>query len=151
LNDSGESNIPHLYIKETTEMGIWLLGSKLSKIWIRCKYTSYAVFFNGLLGCEHHIELLKEKGVIVNELNKSNEDLLALFHTISKGLSIWIWVIVRFVKGWMFMTTRGWKSQKCRKKCYSEICERLNVYYDYKVEYFKRRILLIPLFIMREY
>jgi hypothetical protein len=22
LNDSGESNIPHLYIKETTEMGI---------------------------------------------------------------------------------------------------------------------------------
>jgi len=56
-----------------------------SKIWIRCKYTSYALFFNGLICCELDIELLQKKGVIVNELKKSNKDLLILFRTIAKG------------------------------------------------------------------
>lgn len=86
FSDSGELDIPPLYIKETTEVK-WrnLIAWEQSKIWIRCKYTSYALFFNGLICCEHDIELLKEKGVIVNELNKSNEDLLALFRTISNG------------------------------------------------------------------
>jgi hypothetical protein len=54
----------------------------------------------------HDIELLREKGVIVNELNKSNEDLLTLFRTVAKGVEH------------MDMS-------------YSEICARLNVY-DFK-------------------
>jgi len=86
FSDSGELYIPPLCIKETTEVK-WrnLIAWEQSKVWIRCKYTSYALFFNGLICCEHGIELLQEKGVIVNELNKSNEDLLALFRTISNG------------------------------------------------------------------
>jgi hypothetical protein len=86
FSNSGDLEIPPLYIKETTEVR-WrnLIAWEQSKIWIPCKYTSYAFFFNGLICCEHDIELLKKKNVIVNELKKSNEDLLALFHTISKG------------------------------------------------------------------
>ncbi|RHN58783.1 hypothetical protein MtrunA17_Chr4g0006091 [Medicago truncatula] len=102
----GELNIPPLYIKETTEVK-WrnLIAWEQSKNWIRCKYTSYALFFNGLICCEHDIELLQKKGVIVNELNKSNEDLLILFQTIAKGA-------------------------EQMDLSYSEICARLNVY-DY--------------------
>ncbi|XP_012573016.1 UPF0481 protein At3g47200-like [Cicer arietinum] len=86
FSDSGELDIPPLYVKETTEVK-WrnLIAWEQSKIWIQCKYTSYALFFNGLICCEHDIELLKEKRIIVNEVNKSNKDLLTLFHTISKG------------------------------------------------------------------
>jgi hypothetical protein len=62
-----------------------LIAWEQSKIWIRSKYTSYALFFNGLICCEHDIKLLKEKKVIVNKMNKSNDDLLVLFRTISKG------------------------------------------------------------------
>ncbi|GAU13963.1 hypothetical protein TSUD_262900 [Trifolium subterraneum] len=107
FSDSGELNIPPIYIKETTEVK-WrnLIAWEQSKIWIRSKYTSYALFFNGLICCKHDIEFLKVKGVIVNESNKSNEDLLALFRTISKGA-------------------------EQMDLSYSEICERLNVY-EYK-------------------
>jgi len=107
FSDSGELDIPPLYIKETTEVK-WrnLIAWEQSKIWIRCKYTSYALFFNGLICCEHDIELLQEKGVIVNELNKSNEDLLAVFRTISNGA-------------------------EHMDLSFSEICARMNVY-DYK-------------------
>nr|KYP35082.1 UPF0481 protein At3g47200 family [Cajanus cajan] len=78
--------IPQLYVKETTEVR-WrnLIAWEQSKIWIRCKYTSYALFFKGLVCCKHDVELLKEKGVIVNEAGKSNEELLNLFRTISNG------------------------------------------------------------------
>ncbi|CAK8574859.1 unnamed protein product [Lathyrus sativus] len=107
FSDSGELEIPTLHIKKTTEVK-WrnLIAWEQSKIWIRCKYTSYALFFKGLICCAHDIELLVEKGVIVNELNKSNEDLLALFRTISNGA-------------------------EHMDLSYSEICARLNVY-DYK-------------------
>ncbi|KAK2453994.1 UPF0481 protein [Trifolium repens] len=107
FSDSRVLDIPTLYIKETTEVK-WrnLIAWEQSKIWIRSKYTSYALFFNGLICCKHDIELLKVKGVIVNDLNKSNEDLLALFQKISKGAEQMV-------------------------LSYSEICESLNVY-DYK-------------------
>ncbi|XP_050898281.1 UPF0481 protein At3g47200 [Lathyrus oleraceus] len=106
-SDSGKLEIPPLHVKETTEVK-WrnLIAWEQSKIWIRCQYTSYALFFNGLICCGHDIELLMEKGVIVNELNKSNEDLLAMFRTISNGA-------------------------EHMDLSYSEICARLNVY-DYK-------------------
>ncbi|RHN58785.1 hypothetical protein MtrunA17_Chr4g0006121 [Medicago truncatula] len=107
FSDSGELDIPPLYIKETTEVK-WrnLIAWEQSKIWIRCKCTSYALFFNGLICCEHDIELLQEKGVIVNDMNKSNEDLLALFRTISNGA-------------------------EHMDLSFSEICAKMNVY-DYK-------------------
>ncbi|KAK7349851.1 hypothetical protein VNO77_07614 [Canavalia gladiata] len=78
--------IPPLCIKETTEVR-WrnLIAWEQSRIWIRCKYTSYALFFQGLICCKHDIELLEEKGVIVNECGKSKEELLTLFRTITKG------------------------------------------------------------------
>ncbi|XP_058732630.1 UPF0481 protein At3g47200-like [Vicia villosa] len=105
--DFGVLEIPPLHVKETTEVK-WrnLIAWEQSKIWIRCQYTSYALFFSGLICCGHDIELLLEKGVIVNELNKSNEDLLALFRTISNGA-------------------------EHMDLSFSEICARLNVY-DYK-------------------
>ncbi|KAK2378910.1 UPF0481 protein [Trifolium repens] len=103
-DNSGELDIPQLYIKETTQVK-WrnLIAWEQSKIGIRSKYTSYALFFNGLICCEHDIELLKDKKVIVNELNKSNEELLTIFCTISKGAEQ--------------MDTS-----------YSQICDRLNAY-----------------------
>ncbi|CAJ2639829.1 unnamed protein product [Trifolium pratense] len=98
-------DIPPLYIKETTEVK-WrnLIAWEQSKIGIPSKYTSYALFFNGLICCEHDIEFLNKKGVIINKMNKSNEDLLALFRTISKGA-------------------------EQMDSSYSEICKRLNVYH----------------------
>jgi hypothetical protein len=87
INFSDEKlDIPPLYIKETTEV-MWrnLIAWEQSEIGIISKYTSYALFFNGLICCEHDIKLLKEKKVIVNKMNKSNDDLLVLFRTISKG------------------------------------------------------------------
>ena len=78
--------IPPLHIKETTE--VWwrnLIAWEQSKVWIRCKYTSYALFFQGLICCKHDIELLEEIGVIVNESKKSKEELLTMLHAISKG------------------------------------------------------------------
>jgi hypothetical protein len=46
FSNSGELDIPPLYIKETTEVK-WrnLIAWEQSKIWIRSKYTSYAFFF----------------------------------------------------------------------------------------------------------
>ncbi|KAL2337809.1 hypothetical protein Fmac_012255 [Flemingia macrophylla] len=78
--------IPQLCVKETTEVR-WrnLIAWEQSRIGIRCKYTSYALFFRGLVCCKHDIELLKEKRVIVNEARKSNKELLSLFRTISNG------------------------------------------------------------------
>lgn len=78
--------IPPLYVKETTEVR-WrnLIAWEQSKIWISCKYTSYALFFQGLVCCKHDIELLLERGVIVNEAGKSMQELLDLFRTISNG------------------------------------------------------------------
>ncbi|KAJ1411318.1 hypothetical protein SESBI_21363 [Sesbania bispinosa] len=109
FKDSGELEIPSLHIKETTEVK-WrnLIAWEQSWIWIRCKYTSYALFFRGLICCEHDIKLLMEKGVIVNESNKNREELLTMFHTISKGA-------------------------EHMDSSYSELCERLNVYKGKKV------------------
>ncbi|KAK7349947.1 hypothetical protein VNO77_07872 [Canavalia gladiata] len=101
--------IPVLHIKETTEVR-WrnLIAWEQSKIWIKCKYTSYAMFFQGLICCKHDIELLEEKGVIVNESRKKKEELLTLFRTISKGA-------------------------EHMDSSYSEICKSLNEYQGRKV------------------
>ncbi|MED6136748.1 hypothetical protein PIB30_058723 [Stylosanthes scabra] len=78
--------IPPLHIKETSQVR-WrnLIGWEQSRIWIRCKYTSYALFFGGLICCKHDIEWLQKKGVIINESKMSKEELLRMFQTISKG------------------------------------------------------------------
>ncbi|CAJ1949054.1 unnamed protein product [Sphenostylis stenocarpa] len=78
--------IPRLCVKETTEVR-WrnLIAWEQSRIWIRCKYTSYALFFQGLVCCKHDIELLEGKRVIVNKARKSKEELLDLFRTIPNG------------------------------------------------------------------
>uniref|UniRef100_A0A151UFN4 Uncharacterized protein n=1 Tax=Cajanus cajan TaxID=3821 RepID=A0A151UFN4_CAJCA len=39
-----------------------------------------------MICCPHDIELLEHVGVLVNESEKSNEDLLKLFHTICEGV-----------------------------------------------------------------
>ncbi|XP_027337235.1 UPF0481 protein At3g47200-like [Abrus precatorius] len=100
----GELRIPSLSIKETTEVR-WrnLIAWEQSEIWIRCKYTSYGLFFQGLICCKHDIEMLLEKKVIVNEANKSMDDLLRLFRTICKGA-------------------------ERMDSSYSELCRLLNVY-----------------------
>ncbi|MED6167948.1 hypothetical protein PIB30_007620 [Stylosanthes scabra] len=94
--------IPPLLIKKTTEVR-WrnLIALEQTRIWIRCKYTSYALFFRGLICCKHDIEWLEKKGVIVNESNMSNEELLKMFRSLSKGA-------------------------EHMDSSYSELCERLN-------------------------
>ncbi|KAK2441196.1 UPF0481 protein [Trifolium repens] len=106
----GELDIPPLYITETTEVK-WrnLIAWEQSKIGITSKYTSYALFFNGLICCEHDIELLIEKKVIINKMKKSNEDLLALFRTISKGA-------------------------EQMDSSYTVICEKLNQHYNKRMK-----------------
>jgi len=101
--------IPPLCVKETTEVR-WrnLIAWEQSRIWIRCKYTSYALFFQGLVCCKHDIELLEEKGVIVNRARKSKDELLDLFNTISKGAE--------------YMDSS-----------YEDICDRLNKFQGKKV------------------
>ncbi|MED6176123.1 hypothetical protein PIB30_084943 [Stylosanthes scabra] len=78
--------IPALHIKETTELR-WrnLIAWEQSRIWIRGKYTSYALFFQTLICSEHDIKLLEKKGVIVNEINMSRAELKTMFETISAG------------------------------------------------------------------
>ncbi|RDX65252.1 UPF0481 protein, partial [Mucuna pruriens] len=102
--DGGVLRIPPLVVKETTEVR-WrnLIAWEQSRIGIKCKYTSYALFFQGLICCKHDIELLEEKGIIVNMGKKSKEELLNLFATISKGAEYMDW-------------------------SYEEICGRLNAY-----------------------
>nr|KYP53837.1 UPF0481 protein At3g47200 family [Cajanus cajan] len=86
-NDDGVLEIPQLHIKKSTEVK-WrnLIAWEQSRIGNRCKLTSYALFFQGLICCPHDIELLEHVGVLVNESEKSNEDLLKLFHTICEGV-----------------------------------------------------------------
>lgn len=87
LDDAGNLGIPVLNVKETTEVR-WrnLIAWEQSKINIKCKYTSYALFFKGLICCESDIVLLQKKGVIVLDgCDRSKEDLMTLFSTISEG------------------------------------------------------------------
>lgn len=88
FDDTGKLGIPVLNVKETTEVR-WrnLIAWEQSKINIKCKYTSYALFFKGLICCESDIGLLQETGVIVLDGcdRRSKEDLMTLFSTISKG------------------------------------------------------------------
>ncbi|XP_027337236.1 UPF0481 protein At3g47200-like [Abrus precatorius] len=102
--------IPELRVKETTEVR-WrnLIAWEQSKIWVSCKYTSYALFFQGLICCKHDIEMLLEKEVIINEANKSKEELLDLFRTMSKGA-------------------------ERMDSSYSEICNKLNEYRGRKIK-----------------
>ncbi|MED6130898.1 hypothetical protein PIB30_005190, partial [Stylosanthes scabra] len=78
--------VPPLHITETTEVR-WrnLICWEQSRICIRYKYISYALFFQGLICCKHDIGWLEKKGVIVNESNMNKEELLTMFLTISKG------------------------------------------------------------------
>ncbi|KAK7286897.1 hypothetical protein RJT34_22241 [Clitoria ternatea] len=86
FTNAGVLQIPVLNVKETTEVR-WrnLIAWEQSKISLKCQYTSYALFFQGLICCKHDIEFLEEIGVIVNYAKKSKEELLNLFQTIAKG------------------------------------------------------------------
>ncbi|KAI4353282.1 hypothetical protein L6164_002244 [Bauhinia variegata] len=79
--------IPPLHIREKTEV-YWrnFIAWEQSRIGIGCKFTSYALFFKGLVCCEHDIKLLEKNKLIINEAKKSREDLLKLFHTITEGV-----------------------------------------------------------------
>ncbi|MED6167959.1 hypothetical protein PIB30_007630 [Stylosanthes scabra] len=79
--------IPALHIKETTELR-WrnMIAWEQSRIWIRGRYTSYALFFQTLICSEHDIKLLEKKGVIVNEIKMSRAELKTMFETISAGV-----------------------------------------------------------------
>ncbi|RYR26841.1 hypothetical protein HN51_048247 [Arachis hypogaea] len=88
FNEQGKIlEIPALHIKETTEAR-WrnLIAWEQSRIWIRGKYTSYALFFQTLICCEHDLEFLEKKGVIVNEFKKSKDEIMTTFRTISDGV-----------------------------------------------------------------
>ncbi|XP_057743263.1 UPF0481 protein At3g47200-like [Arachis stenosperma] len=85
--DEKELKIPPLHIKETTEVR-WrnLIAWEQSRIWVRGKYTSYAFFFKSLICCEHDLDLLQKKGVIVNNMpKKSKKELMTMFRTICAG------------------------------------------------------------------
>ncbi|KAK7349854.1 hypothetical protein VNO77_07619 [Canavalia gladiata] len=115
----GVLTIPQLHIKETTEVK-WrnLIAWEQSKISVCCKYTSYALFFKGLICCKHDIKLLEEMKVLVNEVNMKNDDLLQLFDTISEG-------------------TEHMDSS------YSELCGNLNMYRKRKMATVLQRLPII--------
>lgn len=55
----------------------------------RCKFTQYALLFRDLICCEHDIQLLKERKVLlVDEGKRSNEDVMNIFRKIASGIEI---------------------------------------------------------------
>ncbi|XP_028786609.1 putative UPF0481 protein At3g02645 [Neltuma alba] len=82
----GVLEIPPLHIVNTTEIYLRnFIAWEQSRIGINRQFTSYALFFKGLICSLQDIELLVENGVIMNETKISNEDLLELFSTITSG------------------------------------------------------------------
>lgn len=52
----------------------------------RSTCTSTAMLFGDLICCPGDVQLLKDRGIIVDELEKSNRDLVAFFHSIAMGI-----------------------------------------------------------------
>jgi hypothetical protein len=48
--------------------------------------TSSALLFRDLICCSSDVQLLQDKGVIVDDTNKSNRDLVTFFHSIASGV-----------------------------------------------------------------
>ncbi|XP_054780743.1 UPF0481 protein At3g47200-like [Prosopis cineraria] len=83
----GVLEIPPLHIVDTTEIYLRnFIAWEQSRIGINRQFTSYALFFKGLICSLQDIELLVENGVIVKETKKSNEDLLEFFGTVTSGV-----------------------------------------------------------------
>lgn len=89
--------IPKLVIERTTE-ALWRsfiawehhkkklkIGSS-SVVDRRSICTSSAILFSDLICCTGDVQLLKDKGIIVDKSEKSNRDLVAFFHSIAKGV-----------------------------------------------------------------
>jgi len=79
--DNRELRVPSLHIKRGTEER-WrnLIALEQSENGVGYKFTSYALFFKGLICCGHDIELLKqEKVIVVDDPEVKDEDLLAMF------------------------------------------------------------------------
>lgn len=100
----GVLEIPPLHIMNTTEI-YWrnFIAWEQSRIGINRQFTSYAMFFKGLICSLQDIELLVQNGVIVKGPKISNEDLLQFFSTITYGVDQ-------------------------MDSSYSKLCEELNAY-----------------------
>ncbi|KAI4353283.1 hypothetical protein L6164_002245 [Bauhinia variegata] len=100
----GVLEIPPLYIDEATEV-YWrnFIAWEQRRIGICPQFTSYALFFRGLICSIQDIELLVGNGVIVKDVKISNKDLLALFKTITRGVEL-------------------------MDSSYNELCEKVNTY-----------------------
>lgn len=83
----GVLEIPPLRIVKTTEIYLRnFIAWEQSRVGINRQFTSYALFFKGLICSLQDIELLVANGVIVKETKISNENLLTLFRTITNGV-----------------------------------------------------------------
>lgn len=83
----GVLEIPPLHVVETTEVYLRnFIAWEQSRIGISRQFTSYALFLRGLVCSSQDIELLVSIGVLVKDTKISNEDLLAFFGTITKGV-----------------------------------------------------------------
>ncbi|KAK7339848.1 hypothetical protein VNO77_20534 [Canavalia gladiata] len=83
----GVLEIPPLHVVETTEVYLRnFIAWEQSRIGINRQFTSYALFLRGLMCSLQDIELLVDNGVLVKDTKISNQDLLTLFGTITKGV-----------------------------------------------------------------
>ncbi|KAK7294664.1 hypothetical protein RJT34_17554 [Clitoria ternatea] len=83
----GVLEIPSLHVADTTEVYLRnFIAWEQSRIGINRQFTSYALFLRGLVCSLQDIELLLDNGVLVKDNKVSNEDLLTLFATITKGV-----------------------------------------------------------------
>lgn len=100
----GVLEIPPLHVVKTTEICLRnFIAWEQSRIGINRQFTSYALFFRGLLCSLQDIELLVANGVIVKATKISNEDLLTFFRIITNGVDQ-------------------------MDSSYSKVCEELNAY-----------------------
>ncbi|XP_061347723.1 UPF0481 protein At3g47200-like [Gastrolobium bilobum] len=83
----GVLEIPPLHVVETTEVYLRnFIAWEQSRIGISRQFTSYALLLRGLICSLQDIETLVDNGVLVKDTKISNEDLLTLFGTITKGV-----------------------------------------------------------------
>ncbi|QHO07194.1 hypothetical protein HN51_066509 [Arachis hypogaea] len=85
----GTLEIPQLHITSSTQV-MWqnLIAWEQCHTGLSCKHkcTWAAFFFNGLICCGNDVQLLKDRKVIVDHLNMSNQKLMEFFRSLISGV-----------------------------------------------------------------
>lgn len=90
--EQGVLEIPPLHITEATEAKwrSFIAWEHHKKKWngtfIGEMFSFTALLFNDLICCASDVQLLKDKGIIVDHLSTSNRNLVALFRSLTSGL-----------------------------------------------------------------